>query len=92
MKKLLKNNGLSLVLLIFFIAFWAFQSWAGYLVENKERAKHGQDAGGYFAYLGSGHFWQATAENWESEFLQMGIYVFFSSCLFQKGSAESKDP
>jgi len=31
-------------------------------------------------------------ENWESEFLQMGSYVLFTVFLFQKGSAESKDP
>ena len=33
---------------------------------------------------------EATMENWESEFLQMGIYVMLTACLFQKGSAESK--
>ncbi len=43
-------------------------------------------------YLGSGHFWQATGENWESEFLQMGAYVVLTTFLFQRGSAESKDP
>ncbi len=43
-------------------------------------------------YLASGHFWQATGENWESEFLQMGFYVVLTVFLFQKGSAESKDP
>lgn len=31
-------------------------------------------------------------ENWESEFLQMGVFVFFTAFLYQKGSAESKDP
>jgi hypothetical protein len=31
-------------------------------------------------------------ENWESEFLQMAVYVYFTIVLFQRGSAESKDP
>jgi hypothetical protein len=31
-------------------------------------------------------------ENWESEFLQMAAYVVPTAVLFQKGSAESKDP
>ncbi len=31
-------------------------------------------------------------ENWESEFLQMGVFIFFTAFLYQKGSAESKDP
>ena len=47
---------------------------------------------GFGPYLTSGHFWQATAENWESEFLQMGVYVLITAYLFQKGSAESNDP
>ena len=45
---------------------------------------------GYFQYLASPHFMQATFENWESEFLQMGMYVLFTVSLRQKGSAESK--
>ncbi len=41
-------------------------------------------------YLGSAHFLEATMENWESEFLQMGLYIFLTAFLYQKGSAESK--
>jgi hypothetical protein len=41
-------------------------------------------------YLGSGHFLEATFENWESEFLQMGVYVMLTIWLRQKGSSESK--
>jgi hypothetical protein len=29
-------------------------------------------------------------ENWESEFLQMGLYVWLSAYLVQKGSPESR--
>jgi len=43
-------------------------------------------------YLSSGHFLQSTFENWESEFLQMALFVTLSMFLFQKGSSESKDP
>ncbi|MES2732942.1 MAG: DUF6766 family protein [Bacteroidota bacterium] len=38
----------------------------------------------------SGHFYQATFENWESEFLQMFIYIILTISLRQKGSSESK--
>lgn len=41
-------------------------------------------------YLGSGHFLEATFENWESEFLQMGLYVVLTIWLRQRGSSESK--
>jgi len=41
-------------------------------------------------YLHSGHFLSATFENWESEFLQMGMYVLLTVGLRQRGSAESR--
>lgn len=43
-------------------------------------------------YRRTGHFVEAVFENWESEFLQMGLYVLLTAYLFQRGSAESKDP
>ena len=41
-------------------------------------------------YLGTGDFVEVTFENWESEFLQMGMYVVLTAYLFQRGSSESK--
>lgn len=43
-------------------------------------------------YVTSGHFLQSTFENWESEFLQMALFLIGSMFLYQKGSSESKDP
>ena len=43
-------------------------------------------------YITSGHFLQSTFENWESEFLQMALFLIFTMFLYQKGSSESKDP
>jgi hypothetical protein len=91
MKKL-RDCGLSIVLAVCFLILWIAQSWSGFLVDSKYRRDHGRPSLTYSQYIGSGHFWQATGENWESEFLQMGIYVFLGSFLFQRGSAESKDP
>jgi hypothetical protein len=92
MKRFFRDNGLSLVLLALFIAFWAAQSVAGFHVYNQDQVLHGNPGISYGSYLASGHFWQATAENWESEFLQMGFYVILTTFLFQRGSAESNDP
>jgi membrane protein implicated in regulation of membrane protease activity len=38
----------------------------------------------------SGRFIEATAENWESEFLEMAGYAVLTALLFQRGSAESR--
>jgi hypothetical protein len=40
--------------------------------------------------LGSGHFIASTFENFQSEFLQMALYVVLTVFLRQIGSAESK--
>lgn len=92
MRRFLRNNGLSLTLGGVFWIFWCGQAWSGWLVYNEDKALHGGKAIPISKYLATGHFWQATCENWESEFLQMGSYVILTAFLFQKGSAESNDP
>jgi len=92
MKKILKNNGLSLVFFLLFLFSLAGQTIMGLQQHNKETQEIGGQAIGLQEYLTSGHFLQSTFENWESEFLQMALFVWFSIYLYQKGSAESKDP
>ena len=43
-------------------------------------------------YLGIGHPWEALFENWESEFLQMAVFVLLTTVPDQKGSPESRRP
>lgn len=57
---------------------------------NEERKEFLQPEVSLSAYLLSGHFYQTTFENWESEFLQMGMYVMLTIWLRQVGSSESK--
>ncbi|MBF9221555.1 DUF6766 family protein [Hymenobacter ruricola] len=61
--------------------------WHDYNDELQEMGLAQLSAGQYFT---SGHFLEATFENWESEFLQMGLYVLLTVWLRQKGSSESK--
>jgi hypothetical protein len=86
------SNGLSIVLLALFAVTAVGQSIAGWLAYDDQQQDHGQPAVAYVAYLGTGHFWEALGENWESEFLQMAAFVILTACLFQKGSPESRDP
>ena len=90
MRRILRENGLTIVLLLLFLAFWAGQSFVGHREFDNEQREHGQAEISYGAYLTTGHFWEATGENWESEFLQMFGYVILTAMLYQKGSAESK--
>jgi membrane protein implicated in regulation of membrane protease activity len=88
----LRDHGLSAVLSAVFVACMAAQVWAGRLEHNEELRQHGEPSLSLSDYLASGHFWEATAENWESEFLQMAAYVLLTVGLYQKGSSESKKP
>ncbi len=92
MRKFFHNNGLSLVLASLFFVFWSLQAVSGWHVHNDDRRLSVLADLTFVDYLQSGHFWQATGENWESEFLQMGFYVVLTIFFYQKGSAESKDP
>src|SRR5688500_9650671 len=92
MKRPLRDNGLSLVMFGLFLLFLVGQSVAGWKDHNDDQAEHGQPTDGFVSYLGTGHFWEAVFENWESEFLQIDGYVFLTVFLYQRGSAESKDP
>ena len=93
MRKFFRENSLSIVLLgLFFLTFIFGQSLSGLYQYNEDQQEHGQPTVGYVEYLGTSHFLEATMENWESEFLQMFMFIFLTRFLYQKGSAESKDP
>lgn len=86
----LKRNGLILALMLMTFLALTGQIYTGWNEHNEKREKSAEPPRSLPEYLHSGHFIQATFENWESEFLQMGLYVFMTAFLFQKGSAESK--
>jgi hypothetical protein len=90
--RFIKDNALTLVMFGLFVVFFAGQSMTGWSAENEQREEHGQAPIEWSAYVKSGNFWEATGENWESEFLQMAAFVFLSAFLVQRGSAESKQP
>jgi hypothetical protein len=92
MPKALKNYGLSLVMFGLFLLFLISQSIVGYYDYNNDQHDHQQSSISYTVYISRGHLWARVFENWESEFLQMGAYVILTVFLFQRGSAESKDP
>ncbi len=86
----LYRNGLSIVLLLLMLFSLTGQFLTGWHENNGERNEMNKPDLSFSQYAGSGHFLQATFENWESEFLQMALFVIFTIFLRQKGSAESK--
>jgi hypothetical protein len=91
-RRFLRDNGLSLTLLAAFAVTFGAMALFGWQAHDRELAEHGAPALGLVRYLGTGAFLSAVLENWESEFLQMSAYVVLTAMLFQRGSAESRDP
>jgi hypothetical protein len=90
--RILRDNGLTIVLTVASLATIVGMYLTGWNVYNEELVTHGSQAIALSAYATSGHFLSALFENWESEFLQMSAYVVLTAFLFQRGSSESKDP
>src|SRR4051794_24390729 len=85
-----RRNALSLACFGFFMVFWLAQSLTGWRADLADLTQHHEAAITYWRYLTTGHFAEATFENWESEFLQMAAFVLLTVYLLQRGSGESK--
>ena len=93
MRRFLRERSLSIVMLGAFLVIWlGGVTWSGHRTFNEEQVAHGEPTVSFDEYLTRAEFGEATFENWESEFLQMGVYVLLTAWLVQKGSAESKPP
>ncbi|MCV9967445.1 hypothetical protein OIU34_37060 [Pararhizobium sp. BT-229] len=90
--RFLRDNGLTIVLGLAALVTIGGMVLTGWNVYDQELIDHGAPGLGLPEYVVSGHFLSALFENWESEFLQMSAYVVLTAFLFQRGSAESKDP
>ncbi len=82
------NYGLGIVLGLLFLLSWAGQFIAQLIETGDEARQHGQS-------FSRSEFWpkffQATFENWQSEFLQLLTFVVLTTFLIHRGSAESRD-
>lgn len=90
MRRFLRENGLSVALFALFFFTLIGQVVTGRSDYNDDREERHQSPVSLGQYLISDHFAEALFENWESEFLQMGAYVFLTIFLKQRGSADSK--
>jgi hypothetical protein len=88
--RFLYENSLLLVIGALTLGTLAGQFVTGWHDYNDELKDLGLAALSASEYFRSGHFIEATFENWESEFLQMALYVLLTVWLRQRGSSESK--
>lgn len=92
MRRMLRDNGLSLVFLALFLLALAGQSVAGFLRNDQELSQHGQPAVDFGSFVTSSDFLVDVAENWQSEFLQFFVFIAATVWFIQRGSPESKKP
>lgn len=86
MRRVLRDNALSLTMFGLFFVFLLAQSIAGHRAANSENEHHGQPP----ECVTSGTFDEATFENWKSQFLAVGTLAVLGILLRQRGSPESK--
>jgi len=86
------DRALTLVLMAMFLVFLAGQFVTGFHEHNDAQLAHHQPPITLAAYATTGHWWESVFENWESEFLQMAVFVLLTTMLVQKGSPESRRP
>jgi hypothetical protein len=84
------SNSLLLVMGFIWLASWFGQSVTGWSVYNADQIQHKETTVDWLGYIGTADFWQATLQNWQSEFLAVGSMVIFSVYLRQRGSSQSK--
>jgi hypothetical protein len=86
----LHDRALTLVLLLMFAMFLGGQFVAGHRDYNDAQREHGRPPVDAWSYAATGHWWESVFENWESEFLQMAVFVLLTTMLVQRGSPESR--
>ncbi len=84
------SNSLIVAMGLIFFASWFAQSVTGWTAHNQELQSHGEPHFSWLSYIGSSEFWEATLQNWQSEFLAVGSFAILAVYLRQRGSPESK--
>lgn len=90
LRRWIYSNSLVLVMGTIWLGSWFAQSVTGWSDYDAQQIEHGDPSLGYWQYLGTARFWEATLQNWQSEFLAVGSMAVLAVYLRQRGSPESK--
>jgi hypothetical protein len=85
----LRDNGIAVFFGVLCLGSLVGQAFAGQRVFNEDAVQHGGQTVSLVRYLVSSHYGQAVLENWQSEYLQFGLFILATIWLMQKGSPES---
>jgi hypothetical protein len=65
-------------------------AWSGLIEKNNERTLHGEAAEQLWDFVKSAGFWFQSFQNWQSEFLSVGVLILLSIYLRERNSPQSK--
>jgi hypothetical protein len=86
----LYEHSLSLALLLLFAGSFLLHAVGGASRYSEEQLAHGGAAMSTFAYVGTSRFWFESFQNWQSEFLAVGMLFVLTIWLRERGSPQSK--
>jgi hypothetical protein len=91
MRRFVRDNRMSIVFMLLFLAALAGQAIAGHADFNDVARSHGDPTISLGRYVLSSDFGAAVMENWQSEYLQFTLFILLTVWLVQRGSPESKE-
>jgi hypothetical protein len=86
----LYEHSLTIALLVLFAISFFLHARGGAREYSQEQLDHGGQAMSMTTYMGTSRFWFESFQNWQSEFLSVGVLIVLSIFLRQRGSPESK--
>ncbi|MBA3334406.1 MAG: hypothetical protein H0T08_02225 [Acidobacteria bacterium] len=86
----LYEYSLSIALFLLFLMSFVLHAVGGAKDYNIQQIQHNEPTVSTLEYMSGSRFWFESFQNWQSEFLSIGLMVVLSIYLRQKGSPESK--
>lgn len=86
----LYEHSLSLALIALFLSCFVGHAWGGARAYSEEQLLQGHAAVSTLSYLATSQFWFESFQNWQSEFLSIGVLIYLSIYLRERGSPQSK--
>jgi hypothetical protein len=86
----LYGHSLTIALFSLFVLSLLVHAYGGSVEFCQQQQEHGEECVGMLGFMITPRFWFQSFQNWQSEFLSVGVLVVLTIFLRQKGSTESK--
>jgi uncharacterized protein DUF6766 len=86
----LYSHSLSIALIALFLASFVLHLLGSLHLANDEAMRLGQPVETALQHVASPQFWFESLQNWQSEFFALGVFIWLTVVLRQRGSAESQ--